>query len=132
MDKQENYQRRKHVYTITWLVTFILWVLNGNAHYHHKELIPSQEENYILVAPHRTWWDPVYMAFATKPKQLSLWLRKNSLPIGFLDGGFACVALSQLTGKIQVQQRLNTSEYAQEKQTFLDYVSKWKPSFSGC
>ena len=33
------------------LVTFILWVLNGNAHYHHKELIPSQEENYILVAP---------------------------------------------------------------------------------
>ena len=47
------------------LVAFILWVLNGNAHYHHKDNIPDQEENYILVSPHRTWWDPVYMAFAT-------------------------------------------------------------------
>ena len=28
--------------------------LMGNAHYHHTELIPNQEENYILVAPHRT------------------------------------------------------------------------------
>ena len=59
------------------LVTFILWVLNGNAHYHHKELIPSQEENYILVAPHRTWWDPVYMAFATKPKQFIFMAKKE-------------------------------------------------------
>ena len=89
------------------LVTFILWVLNGNAHYHHKELIPSQEENYILVAPHRTWWDPVYMAFATKPKQF-IFMAKNSLPIGFLAGGFACAGLSQLTVKIQVPLRLNT------------------------
>ena len=47
------------------LVAFILWVLNGNAHYHHKDNIPDQEENYILVSPHRAWWDPVYMAFAT-------------------------------------------------------------------
>ena len=34
------------------LVAFILWVLNGNAHYHHKDNIPDQEENYILVSPH--------------------------------------------------------------------------------
>ena len=59
------------------LVTFILWVLNGNAHYHHTELIPNQEENYILVAPHRTWWDPVYMAFATKPKQFIFMAKKE-------------------------------------------------------
>ena len=86
------------------LVTFILWVLNGNAHYHHTELIPNQEENYILVAPHRTWWDPVYMAFATKPKQF-VFMAKKEL---FTNRIFACVGLSQLTGKIQVQQRLNT------------------------
>ena len=42
------------------LVAFILWVLNGNAHYHHKDNIPDREENYILVSPHRTWWDPVF------------------------------------------------------------------------
>ena len=41
------------------LVAFILWVLNGNAHYHHKDNIPDRKENYILVSPHRTWWDPV-------------------------------------------------------------------------
>ncbi len=25
------------------LVAFILWVLNGNAHYHHKDNIPDRE-----------------------------------------------------------------------------------------
>ena len=59
------------------LVIFILWALNGNAHYHNKEKIPSQDENYILVAPHRTWWDPVYMAFATKPKQFIFMAKKQ-------------------------------------------------------
>ena len=37
------------------LVMFILWALNGNAHYHNLDKIPSKDENYILVAPHRTW-----------------------------------------------------------------------------
>ena len=58
------------------LVAFILWVLNGNAHYHHKDNIPDREENYILVSPHRTWWDPVYMALATKPKQFIFMAKK--------------------------------------------------------
>ena len=59
------------------LVMLILWALNGNAHYHHLENIPDQEENYILVAPHRTWWDPVYMAFATRPKQFIFMAKKE-------------------------------------------------------
>ena len=46
------------------LVVLLLWSINGNAHYHNTDKIPNQDENYILVAPHRTWWDPVYMAFA--------------------------------------------------------------------
>ena len=59
------------------LVAVILWVLNGNAHYHHKDNIPDRKENYILVSPHRTWWDPVYMAFATKPKQFIFMAKKE-------------------------------------------------------
>ena len=51
------------------LVVFLLWIINGNAHYHNEDKILSKDENYILVAPHRTWWDPVYMAFAARPKQ---------------------------------------------------------------
>ena len=82
------------------LVMLILWALNGNAHYHHLENIPDQEENYILVAPHRTWWDPVYMAFATRPKQF-IFMAKKEL---FTNR----VAHFQLTVKIQEHLLLNT------------------------
>ena len=37
-----------------------------------------------LVAPHRTWWDPVYMAFAARPKEFISWRRKNCLRIVYL------------------------------------------------
>ena len=88
MDLRNNYV----LYLFTWPCCLYSWVLNGNAHYHHKDNIPDQEENYILVSPHRTWWDPVYMAFATKPKQFIFMAKKNSSPIVFLAGGFVCGA----------------------------------------
>ena len=40
------------------LVMLILWSINGNAHYHNTDKIPNQDENYILVAPHRTLVGP--------------------------------------------------------------------------
>lgn len=69
------------------LVVFLLWVVNGNAHYHNEEKILKADDNYILVAPHRTFWDPVYMVAAARPKQFILWPKKNSLRIVFLLGG---------------------------------------------
>ena len=85
------------------LVMLILWSINGNAHFHNTEKIPSLDENYILVAPHRTWWDPVYMAFATKPKQF-VFMAKKELFLNRIFGwcGFACVVPSLLTVKTQV------------------------------
>lgn len=59
------------------LVMALLWVANGNAHYHHQDRILPVEENYILVAPHRTFWDPVYMAFAARPKQFIFMAKKE-------------------------------------------------------
>ncbi|MGT2932999.1 lysophospholipid acyltransferase family protein [Streptococcus catagoni] len=59
------------------LVVFLLWVVNGNAHYHNEDRIVSAEDNYILVAPHRTFWDPVYMAFAARPKQFIFMAKKE-------------------------------------------------------
>lgn len=59
------------------LVVFLLWVLNGNAHYHNEDKILDKDENYILVAPHRTWWDPVYMAYAARPKQFIFMAKKE-------------------------------------------------------
>ncbi|TWT16588.1 1-acyl-sn-glycerol-3-phosphate acyltransferase [Streptococcus sp. sy010] len=59
------------------LVVFLLWIINGNVHYHNQDKIPDAEENYILVAPHRTWWDPVFMAFAARPKQFIFMAKKE-------------------------------------------------------
>ena len=49
------------------IVRFIVWILNGHLHVHHKDRIP--EGNYILVAPHRTWWEPVMFALASSPME---------------------------------------------------------------
>ncbi len=52
------------------VVRFVFFIINGNAHYENKEALPK-EENYILVAPHRTWWDPLYLAMAGRPKKFA-------------------------------------------------------------
>lgn len=49
------------------IARFIVWVLNGHLHVHHKERLP--EGNYILVAPHRTWWEPIMFALAASPME---------------------------------------------------------------
>ncbi|MDF7672463.1 1-acyl-sn-glycerol-3-phosphate acyltransferase [Lactobacillus sp. ESL0701] len=46
---------------------FVVWILNGHLHVYHKERIP--EGNYILAAPHRTWWEPILFALAASPKE---------------------------------------------------------------
>ena len=46
---------------------FIVWLLNGHLHVNHKERIPAG--NYILAAPHRTWWEPILFALAASPKE---------------------------------------------------------------
>lgn len=58
-------------------VSFVLWIVNGNTHYHNMDRIISKDENYIYVAPHRTWWDPVFMAYATRPKQFVFMAKKE-------------------------------------------------------
>lgn len=60
------------------VVRVVLFIINGNAHYEKKDRIP-QNQNYILVAPHRTWWEPLYLAVGGSPKNLVLWLKKSFL-----------------------------------------------------
>lgn len=66
------------------LLSFLLWAVNGNIHYHDKENILPKEENYILIAPHKTFWDPVFMGYAAAPKQF-IFMAKKEL---FKDRGF--------------------------------------------
>lgn len=89
------------------LVVLLLWSINGNAHYHNTDKIPNQDENYILVAPHRTWW--ILFIWPLRPSQnsSSLWQKKNSLPTVSLVGGFVCVAPFPSTVKIPAPQPSN-------------------------
>lgn len=63
------------------IVRVLLAIINGNAHYQNKEKLP--EGNYILVAPHRTWWDPFYMALGASPKQFSFLAKAELFKIRF-------------------------------------------------
>lgn len=54
----------------------ILMILNGNAHYQQKEKLP-QNESYILIAPHRSWIDPIYLAIAATPRKFTFMAKKE-------------------------------------------------------
>ncbi|GAA3021985.1 lysophospholipid acyltransferase family protein [Tetragenococcus solitarius] len=58
------------------IVRALLFLVNGNAHYENKEMLP-QDENYILVAPHRTWWEPLYLAVAASPKKFAFMAKEE-------------------------------------------------------
>ncbi|MDN5810414.1 MAG: 1-acyl-sn-glycerol-3-phosphate acyltransferase [Tetragenococcus koreensis] len=58
------------------LVKVLLFLIKGNAHYEKKDLLP-QDENYILVAPHRTWWEPLYLAVAASPKKFAFMAKEE-------------------------------------------------------
>lgn len=51
------------------LIRAFLWIINGNFHVENKEAIP--DGTYVLVGPHRTWWDPIMFALAASPRQFS-------------------------------------------------------------
>ena len=74
------------------LVVFLLWIINGNAHYHNRNKLLDKDENYILVAPHRTWWDPVYMAFSARPKQFIFMAKKELFKSHLWFSGSMCGA----------------------------------------
>nr|WP_223156067.1 1-acyl-sn-glycerol-3-phosphate acyltransferase [Desemzia incerta] len=50
--------------------------MNGNAHYQQREKLP-QNESYILIAPHRSWIDPIYLALGAKPKDFAFMAKKE-------------------------------------------------------
>lgn len=57
------------------IVRVLLYIVNGKPHYLNRENLP--EGNYILVGPHRTWFDPVYYALAASPKKFSFMAKQE-------------------------------------------------------
>ena len=58
------------------VLRFLLAILNGNTHYENRTKLPT-DTSYILVAPHRTWIDPVYLAIAASPKPFTFMAKKE-------------------------------------------------------
>lgn len=52
---------------IRQVARFVLWVANGRYKVVGKENLPDKP--YIIVAPHRTWWEPLYFALAISPRE---------------------------------------------------------------
>ena len=62
----------------TFLVKIVnpfLNLINGRPKIYNRENIP--EGNYIIIAPHRTWMDPVLLALAVWPKKFSFMAKKE-------------------------------------------------------
>lgn len=53
----------------------IFFIINGRPLVLHKERLP--EGNYILIAPHRTWWEPIIFALAASPKEFMFMAKKR-------------------------------------------------------
>ena len=53
----------------------LLNLINGRTRVYNRENLP--DGNYIIVAPHRTWMDPVLIAIAVWPKKFSFMAKKE-------------------------------------------------------
>lgn len=51
------------------LVRVLVYTINGKPRFENTDKLPKG--NYILVGPHRTWFDPIYYALAGSPKKFS-------------------------------------------------------------
>ena len=57
------------------LVRVLVYLINGKPQIEGKENLPAG--NYILVGPHRTWFDPLYFALAASPKKFSFMAKEE-------------------------------------------------------
>lgn len=58
------------------LVKFLVFILNGKTTVIGKENLPT-DEKYVLVAPHRTFLDPVYIAINAYPHRYAFMGKKE-------------------------------------------------------
>ncbi|WP_412990177.1 lysophospholipid acyltransferase family protein [Pediococcus siamensis] len=57
------------------LIRILLYIINGRPHYLNRQNLP--EGSYILVGPHRTWFDPILYALAASPKKFSFMAKEE-------------------------------------------------------
>ena len=82
-------------------MVFLLWIINGNAHYHNEDKILSKDENYILLLNAPYLVDPVYMAFAARPKEFIFMAKKELFTHRIFGWWIRMCGAFRLTVKIQ-------------------------------
>lgn len=64
-------------------IKIFLYIVNGKPEYQNTDKIPT-EESYVLVAPHITWLDPVFLALSAFPQELFFIAKKEISNYAFL------------------------------------------------
>lgn len=62
------------------VVNILVIILNGRVDVVGKENLPK-DDTYILIAPHRTWVDPVFIAIASRPREFVTMAKKELFDI---------------------------------------------------
>ncbi|RHW48300.1 1-acyl-sn-glycerol-3-phosphate acyltransferase [Bombilactobacillus bombi] len=58
------------------IVRVIVALINGNTHFEGLDNLPK-DESFIMVAPHRTWWEPILFALAVSPLPCAFMAKKE-------------------------------------------------------
>lgn len=58
-----------------FIVQILAWLLNGRINVENKSALP--EGTYVLVGPHRTWWDPIFFALAASPRKFTFMAKEE-------------------------------------------------------
>ncbi|HLQ40223.1 MAG TPA: 1-acyl-sn-glycerol-3-phosphate acyltransferase [Tetragenococcus sp.] len=66
-----------------YVLQFIAWLINGKVKILQRNNLPKKG-NYIVIAPHRTLWDAVYLALAVWPKRCIFMAKKELFEIPVL------------------------------------------------
>lgn len=61
---------------LLYIVRSLNFLINTNSRYVGKENLPK-DENYVLVGPHRTWFEPMYFAMGAWPKRFAFMAKKE-------------------------------------------------------
>lgn len=68
---------------IRGIVFALIYLINGVPKSYNKEQLPKG--NYVLVAPHRTWFDPVLYAMVASPKKFAFMAKQELFKNKFLS-----------------------------------------------
>lgn len=53
------------------IIHFLLWIFNGTIDVQGKEHLP-EDDTYVLIAPHRSLLDPVFIVIAAAPREFTV------------------------------------------------------------